>query len=402
MKLLRAFSFTVLLFLMLVSANPVQAAGTGSFVWSAASASVVNGTTSSVSLSISTGASQTTGADVYLNYDPTAVDIQGITFTGNPYAQNFSTIDTTLGHIKLTSSYTDVVSSFTGTQTYAQISYKAKQSGATSFAFQCTVDRTNDTNITEKGTSADIVDCASLSAFSLTITNPAANATATPTPTPTATPTTNPASGMCNKPTAPSGLTARAQGTDSVVLQWNRGTNATRYVLQYGTTQGQYQYGVSNLGDTTAFVVGYLQPGKTYYFAIAGANSCGTSSFITVSAKTSTSIGTVVGTKKANATPTPKTSTIPSFATLAATPLPTSPLPTIKPIIANNSAGLMKILAIVGISALILFILLAYLYGRQNNTSESGIPTVMPKAEESTEKPVPQSPPEGQPPVTSV
>lgn len=369
MKLLHALGITSFLFFILLCAPVARAVGTGSFSWSSPSATTIINTSGTVTLSIQTGTSMTTGADVLLSYDASAIDIQQITFSGNPYSQNFSSFDAANGRIHLTSSFTDVVSSFTGTQTFAQITYKPKKAGTTSFAFQCSAGRTNETNITEKGTGADVVDCAALSDFSITATNATANPTATPTATPTSTPATNGTSKSCNQPTAPSGLTARAQSNDSVVLQWNRGTNVTRYVLQYGTAVGQYQYGVSNLGDTTAFLVGYLQSAKTYYFAIAGANDCGTSSFVTASAQTTG--GTTI--KKPGATSQPLPSNIPTFATLVSPKATTSPLPTAAAEVAGkdeSSTGMVKPLIVVGIGALILFLLLAFLYSRQGATSD--------------------------------
>jgi len=53
-----------------------------------------------------------------------------------------------------------------------------------------------------------------------------------------------------------------------VTLNWQHADSADNYHLVYGTMPGKYQYGALNIGNVTSFKVGYLVPGKTYYFAL--------------------------------------------------------------------------------------------------------------------------------------
>lgn len=107
-------------------------------------------------------------------------------------------------------------------------------------------------------------------------------------PTPTPTPNPSPESTVSNnnngaQPTAPvcsvekpktANLGATRESTTTVALAWSPVENATDYVISYGTSSGEYEYGVPSTGQTTTFTVGGLDPDATYYFVVRAINDC--------------------------------------------------------------------------------------------------------------------------------
>lgn len=51
-----------------------------------------------------------------------------------------------------------------------------------------------------------------------------------------------------------------------------------KYVLEYGTSPGNYQYGIQNMGvnskNQMSYLVSSLAPSTTYYFRVRGGNGC--------------------------------------------------------------------------------------------------------------------------------
>lgn len=68
-------------------------------------------------------------------------------------------------------------------------------------------------------------------------------------------------------------LLPRAIGNGQVRLNWVRSDRSTWYTIGYGLQPGRYIYGVSNTGNTDNFTIGYLTPGRRYYFAVRGNNN---------------------------------------------------------------------------------------------------------------------------------
>ena len=68
---------------------------------------------------------------------------------------------------------------------------------------------------------------------------------------------------VCSKLSAYSG-----PGVGEVTLSWPSLDGADNYHLVYGTQAGKYLYGALNIGKINKFVVGKLNPGTTYYFAL--------------------------------------------------------------------------------------------------------------------------------------
>lgn len=76
------------------------------------------------------------------------------------------------------------------------------------------------------------------------------------------------------KPPTPQLLSVVRTSPTTVKLTWSSVTPASYYSIFYGTTPGNYQFGVANTGNTTNFVVGALNPNLNYYFAVRAVNDC--------------------------------------------------------------------------------------------------------------------------------
>lgn len=75
-----------------------------------------------------------------------------------------------------------------------------------------------------------------------------------------------------SKPNAPSISVSRINATTARVT-WGAVSGASHYTISYGTSPGNYQYGVSNTGNVTSYEVGGLGSGN-YYFAVYAVNNC--------------------------------------------------------------------------------------------------------------------------------
>jgi hypothetical protein len=107
----------------------------------------------------------------------------------------------------------------------------------------------------------------------------------TPTPTPKETPPVGgpgdgddgfspPGAPVCgaNSPDAP--ILLSVTPVASVELKWTEVAEATHYSIAYGLESGNYTYGVENTGKTTSFIVGGLDSGHDYCFAVRAVNDC--------------------------------------------------------------------------------------------------------------------------------
>jgi hypothetical protein len=94
--------------------------------------------------------------------------------------------------------------------------------------------------------------------------------TGTPGPGPTSTP------GVCNasKPNGAPTLTVERTSGTTAKLTWTAVSPVTHYAISYGTTPGNYAYGVPNTGNVTTYNVGGLNNGTNYYFIVRGINDC--------------------------------------------------------------------------------------------------------------------------------
>lgn len=75
------------------------------------------------------------------------------------------------------------------------------------------------------------------------------------------------------KPAAPQLLSVLRNGTTATV-SWTAVATADHYSIVYGTTPGNYVYGVSNTGNVTSYTIGSLDPNATYYFSVRAINNC--------------------------------------------------------------------------------------------------------------------------------
>lgn len=122
---------------------------------------------------------------------------------------------------------------------------------------------------------------------------PTATPTPTPIPTPTSTPTTNDSSSSSNSNSststpscgdatpgnAPWLYGAIPEDGNSVMLNWTDAQDPyNKYVLEYGTKSGNYQYGADNMGGkgTRSYLVSSLSPNTIYYFRVRAGNGCAT------------------------------------------------------------------------------------------------------------------------------
>lgn len=106
----------------------------------------------------------------------------------------------------------------------------------------------------------------------------------TPTPTPTSTSgsvlgstSSNTTSTQCTNsaPSAPTGLVATRQSDGDVGLTWTETTSEhSGYLLAFGTSPGNYQYGSPDIGTGSSYTVKGLTYGAQYCFYIRSLNGC--------------------------------------------------------------------------------------------------------------------------------
>lgn len=126
----------------------------------------------------------------------------------------------------------------------------------------------------------------------------------TPTPIPTSQPSNGGGGSTPNNDSKPKECTETTPGTPTITsvektssttvrLTWTAVEPVTTYAISYGTSAGNYQYGVPSTGKVTSFTVGGLDPNATYYFSVLGINDCKPGN---ASEERSTSGGQVLGT----------------------------------------------------------------------------------------------------------
>lgn len=75
-------------------------------------------------------------------------------------------------------------------------------------------------------------------------------------------------------PEAPQLLSVEPITQTAVKLVWSKVASATHYAVTYGTKSGEYQYGVSNTGDTASYAIKNLDTNSTYFFVVQAINDC--------------------------------------------------------------------------------------------------------------------------------
>ncbi len=104
-----------------------------------------------------------------------------------------------------------------------------------------------------------------------------------PTPTPTSPPSSPPGPAgppVCSAqtPTTPTLSSVTRTSPTTAELVWTAASPVTHYSISYGTSPGNYQFGAPNVGNTTSYVVGGLDPNTNYYFVVTAVNDCAPSS----------------------------------------------------------------------------------------------------------------------------
>ena len=177
----------VLLFLFLVPASQVWAINKAFFSLSSPDTLPKVGETFNIDITLNTDGANVKSADAVLTFDPAKLSVVSLTpgaiFDSYP-TKNFDA----LGNIKLSGAMTSATASFSGIGKFGTITFKGDSSGTTTISFSCTPGKTNESNITQILTNADIVDCGKLSPSSISIA-----AVGAPTITPIATASPPPA-----------------------------------------------------------------------------------------------------------------------------------------------------------------------------------------------------------------
>ena len=76
-------------------------------------------------------------------------------------------------------------------------------------------------------------------------------------------------------PLAPTNLTANSNPDGSVSLNWvNTLSEHTGYLIAFGTSPNNYQYGAPDVGNITNYTVQSLTPGAQYCFYVRSLNGC--------------------------------------------------------------------------------------------------------------------------------
>ena len=134
-----------------------------------------------------------------------------------------------------------------------------------------TVTPTSGSTGTPTPTSQNTSTPTSIASATVSPTNPPGS-TATPTfPPPPSIP--EPPQCTAQKPSAPILTSVTKNGTEAI-LKWTSVSSATHYVISYGTSTTNLQYGVPNTGNVTTYTIGSLGANTTYYFTVYAVNDC--------------------------------------------------------------------------------------------------------------------------------
>jgi hypothetical protein len=178
------------IFLVLFAVSTPRAVEAGPLLkFSPTSGSYANGSNFTVILGIDSGTQKVFGADAWVTFDATKLEVVSIEKAANP-AFSFSlgkNIYNTTGKfdVNLSASGIDIPEATVASGELAVITFKAKSTGTASVTFNCVAGSLIDTNIFNTE-AADVIDCASNQNASYTITasgSSTTNPTSTPVPT---------------------------------------------------------------------------------------------------------------------------------------------------------------------------------------------------------------------------
>jgi len=328
------------------------AAAAATFDWQPATLQLEVGQKATLTISLNTQGDDTTGADAVISFSPAVVNVSAVTFsTPQLYPQNF--FNTGSGTVALHGTHTDVAGFFSGSGSWAVVEVIGVAAGSSQVTFECQAGSSSDSNVLERLTAHDLIDCSSLVSASVTVTDqsgPASDPPPSPSPDPGSDPSPDPSSASgpstspaTNSTTSPSGGTGGTSGTGgpstgpsqtgcqaplspsslavaptsdptTLLLSWARSPRADHYSLSFGRSANNYQWGAANIGNTNQFLITSLSPATRYFVGLSAVNDCGPSEFAVGAATTAG--GTTAG--SGAAAPAPTSSPSPSATESAA------------------------------------------------------------------------------------
>lgn len=317
-------SFLLAFTLLFSLPQRVSAQSAPAFSFSESDITVDQGGSTTVDILLNAFGHQVSGVDLVLEFDSTVLDISQIEFDSpSIFPYNFFVADTTTNPeraiLKTSSSFVKPDETFSTSDKYATLHLTAKESGISTIKLRCTQDSTTDTNIAERLTGHDLIQCNDLTALTINVSSATSqdsfffDATG---------PDTSTIGGECPAPATPTNLEAFAVDLDTILLTWGQVSQANNYSLLFGTNSTNFQFGASNFGYTNRLLVNYLAPNTTYYFGLSAVNECGTGSPAYISGRTLApkpgTDYTVTSSRYLPSSPTPN----PNIAELPTTPDP--------------------------------------------------------------------------------
>jgi hypothetical protein len=146
----------------------VLAAGNATLSLSPSSSSVANGTNFDVQIVLNTGGARTSGTDISLRFDQTKLNIVDIK-NGSIYDQYVGkNINNTSGIVTISGLASSTSSLYTGTGTFATITFKAVGSGTASVTFNYTAGNKNDTNVADFDTQDEALSNVTNGSYTIT------------------------------------------------------------------------------------------------------------------------------------------------------------------------------------------------------------------------------------------
>ena len=194
MKLKKLYFFIFsLFFLSLAAPRPILAADAYLFL---SPTSGSHSTNFNLAIKVNTGGHDTGGVDVYLEFPKNLLKVESVT-KGGAFSEVNSLILNEQGKLRLTAYFPieEAAQSYTGEDgLVATVTFSPLESGSAAVKFVCTSGATNDSNIVEKTTNQEIINCESNldGTYNLTATGPTNTPTATQTPQAILSPTPTP------------------------------------------------------------------------------------------------------------------------------------------------------------------------------------------------------------------
>ena len=138
-----------------------------------------------VVVELNVGTEQVSSADLVMSFDPVKLEVVKVSEViggTKVFPVNTVSIDNATGRVVVNSSMSEVTESFTGRSDWVILSLASKTTpGQAQLNFTCLDGDVTDTNVMQKGTGVDIVNCAGLVSGVYTVSSSAPTFTPTPT-----------------------------------------------------------------------------------------------------------------------------------------------------------------------------------------------------------------------------